>query len=275
MSKSRKLQAVVPLTLVALISVFGHARASDSSEKVVIPEYFLRGNPESVCVIRAEIAGNDSSDRKSSLLRLVDASFIATAGWHQDFVLSAIDYIDYSGFYAVLFNNCDHAGPEITRLRNFLRVAEKCSTKCHLTESSLRVVQESGVVTSLKARAPTYTSPISLFLAYRKRADLEKCVVEFKTGLTTTESRKQLYLALQSVRLKYRMSILDVYPSGDDVFILFGRMCGATERLSSLLREFLARDGFKSSDELRQVSLKPDISAYYFAQTGDSWTVPH
>src|SRR5215469_13955719 len=108
------------------------AFAQNGSSTEVIPEYYLVSKNAQVCVVRGDISGIDSaSARKAALLEFVNGSYAFSNKWKQDFILSAIDYIDYRYFHAVLFRACAQSDVGETQIRGLWDAAARaCGQRC-------------------------------------------------------------------------------------------------------------------------------------------------
>jgi hypothetical protein len=241
-------------------------RAED--EGVVIPELYYPGDSGAYCVARIDLAGSEQDRRKDVVLNFIERAYEATEHWTKDYALSAIDFADFRFLHVVAFSACDSSRSLLRELSAQLESCDKAKElRCEFDKPELHVGLDIPLV--LRRGAVEDRVPISIFEGYRSQDDLRKCTIRlpFKPPLDVQRFVGVVH-GLNSLRLKYRMSILDIALLDRDVYFLLARQCDEKRRLFEIMRELLARQGLHISQYFGSPDFTPDVQDYRRSQIG-------
>ncbi len=266
-----RLSVLLQILITLGMALFALPISAQERKIIEIPEIFIPADsskylpPGSAkyCVFRADLSGTDATYRKKRTLAFIHDSYTRTNGWRGDYLISAIDYVDFSYFHLVSFTKCG-------ALQDILAYTSNYFSHCGDTNcQSIRVEFMPESNSRLVGEITEPPIPILLFESIRGKDELAKCTIKIPARVPTNIAEFQLLRnQLNLLRAKYSMSILDLYLTSGSFYILLSRQCDQKKRLFDLMLELLERENVKWTDYLGRPDFAPDISEYRFAETG-------
>ncbi len=109
-----RLSVLLQILITLGMALFALPISAQERKIIEIPEIFIPADsskylpPGSAkyCVFRADLSGTDATYRKKRTLAFIHDSYTRTNGWRGDYLISAIDYVDFSYFHLVSFTKC-------------------------------------------------------------------------------------------------------------------------------------------------------------------------
>jgi hypothetical protein len=256
----------VAMTAISSLWVWTAVSAKEL-DTIQIPEvYFYTSSEVTYCVVRVNLSGAEKAYRKRILLDFVRDSYDRTDHWTKEYILSAIDYVNFSYLHLVIYEGCSIP---IAILPNISQYFSNCKANrtrdCESIETHFIVERTSALV---KTITKPYV-PITLFGTIRGEEDLSLCTIkvpaQIPENIAESQSLTNNLLLLQS---KYRMSIIDIRLLNDAYYMLLTRQCDQKSSLFSLMLELLKSEKFDWAKYLGAPNLAPDVSEYKFSETG-------
>src|ERR1700688_1729788 len=174
---------------------------------VEIPEIFVPADsskylpPGSAkyCVFRADLSRADISNRKKRTLEFIRDSYTRTNAWRGDYVISAIDYVEFSYFYLVSFTKCGALQDTLAHVSKYF--SDCTDINCQPIRVEFMLERNSRLVGEV-TEPPI---PILLFESIRGKDDLIKCTIKVPARIPTNIAELQsLINELNLPRTKYR-----------------------------------------------------------------------
>jgi|SRR5579862_1518730 len=250
----------------ALIAAMGFSRAyADGDDAITIPEFYVFRDSADYCVVRADLDGGNLDSRRKRLLEFIRHSYEETDKWRNKYIVSAVDYVEFRYFYTIAYSKCESSRDVLAGISSFFSICK--SDNADGCDIKAAFAPESG--SPLVAKFKGSEVPISLFDQFRGRSELLGCVVEIPSRVPTATSELQsLINHLNSVRTKYRMSIIDIYLLNNRFYFLLSRQCDHKSDIISEAEELIESENFHLEDYLGQPNFTPDLSEYIFSETG-------
>lgn len=203
------------LILVALAATLDAATVSaqPGKDQFEMPDLYLRDPHQRTCMMKTSIAAVESSKREALLTGFVKEAYEKSHRWEKDFGVSGMDYVNYSGFYVVLYGSCKLASQVTGLLKRAF--GDKWTWSRNENKS---LVSSEAVLKG--ARAP------SLFRRFRPQTDIQSCLVSADARPTPDYMKYSQLFGLMYVTWKsYGLPFLYVSYRNRSFYVLFSRNC--------------------------------------------------
>lgn len=134
---------------------------------ISIPEVIIYDKSAKYCVVHVGVNNEYSNVRKVKIINFIEKSYIYTEKWAANYIVSAVDYADFTGFYVVTFDNCDGSHEVIAKISDGLKSCEKPEAE-GCSEIGVKITEESHSLLVQPIQAHERTQAIFLFDLYRE-----------------------------------------------------------------------------------------------------------
>lgn len=234
-----------------------------AAELDAVPEVAVPPGSQSYCVIRSEVRG-DSQSKRNSVVSFIRAAYEQTEHWRRDYIVAAVDYVQFSQFYVVLYVGC----PDIADSASKVQALFANGSDTDRVTIKFSRADETGII----ARYSEPELPIFLSDKFRGRSTLRDCTVRVplritKGGSLRLEEVVPIQNALLQLQLKYRMPIIDVYLVDNSFYLLLSRDCQHRETLLARAKNLLRDDGLEWEEHFEDPEFGPDVATYRYKET--------
>jgi hypothetical protein len=261
-------------TLVLSALVIWCSTGVSATERTIveIPEvYFYASSDQQYCVVRVDLHNADIRYRRSQFLEYIRDSYGRTGHWSKDYILTAIDYVEFSYFHIVFYQKCEMPNPTLARVSSYFSDCDaNPSLDCEKSKPLFTIERDSPlvkVITSLPI-------PIVLFESIRGREELSSCIIKVRAQIPDIRipeklsEFRSLTANLDLLSTKYRISIMEIRLLNDVYYILLSRQCNQKASLFALMLEFLDAENLDWANYLGHPDFAPNISELRFFETG-------